>query len=117
MADRDLLYRYLRTPFMLEVSSVPTSTGSWVRRAEFVELPHCRAEATSIIEAIDAADKLRVRRLLELWRAGGVLQLPRGPLPERDVTPELDQLGLGHVFTHFTEHSLDCEADLCMGEN
>jgi hypothetical protein len=85
---------YLRVPYVLESRSIERADGTWARRADYIELPGCAAEAESIIDAIDAADILRVRLLLRMWRDGDSPPLPRMPLPGLNVSTELRRLGL-----------------------
>lgn len=88
------LAELLAVPYILETSSVLAAGGRWVRRAEFIELAGCVAESESIVEAIDAADRLRVRILLDLWVSGAALDPPRPPLGPYDLDAELERLGL-----------------------
>lgn len=92
--DGNQLDDYLRIPYVLESSSVEREDGTWVRRADYVELPGCSAEAASIIEAIDAADVQRIRLLLGMWRAGERPPTPRPVLAERDIAADVHRLGL-----------------------
>lgn len=84
----------LAVPYVLETSSVVDAHGRWVRRAEFVELSGCAAESSSIVEAIDAAERLRVRALLRMWVAGTAPPAPRPPIQGYDVVAEIDRMGL-----------------------
>jgi hypothetical protein len=69
----------LSVPYVLVLSSVDHS-GTWVRRAEYPELPGCAAESYSALGALLALDELRVRMLVEMRRRGERPPRPRPPI-------------------------------------
>ena len=87
------LSEYLRIPYLMEASSVELEDGLWVRRAEFPELPRCAAEAASIVDAIDAAEQLRVEILADMVRNNELPPTPREPLESIDGEEELRRYG------------------------
>lgn len=85
---------YLRIPYILEASSFQTADGDWMRRAEYIELPGCVAESTSIVDAIGQVEEKKARVLAEMVRAGKEPPMPRPPLERIDPTDDLLRLGL-----------------------
>jgi phenylpropionate dioxygenase-like ring-hydroxylating dioxygenase large terminal subunit len=71
--------RQVRDPFAAWGESVERH-GEWLRRAEHPELPGCVAEAPSVVEALEALERERLRVLRRLWAGGGVIPVPRPPL-------------------------------------
>jgi hypothetical protein len=71
---------HLRVPYTMIIASVRRPDGSWVRRAEYLELPGCVAEADSPLAAIDQLDALRVRTILSRLARGEPVPTPRPPL-------------------------------------
>ena len=62
------------------IASVRRTDGTWVRRAEYPELPGCVAEADSPLDAIDQLDALRVQSILGRLARGEPVPTPRPPL-------------------------------------
>jgi hypothetical protein len=74
----DLAY-YEAVPYLLVVESVERG-GEWVRRAEHPELPGCRVEAPSAVEAMEMLEQARRRLLRQLWERGAPIPVPRPAL-------------------------------------
>jgi hypothetical protein len=74
----DLAY-YEAVPYLLVVESIERA-GEWLRRAEHPELPGCRVEAPSAVEAIEKLEQARLRLLRQLWDLGAPIPVPRPPL-------------------------------------
>ena len=77
-AERDLAY-YEAVPYVLVMESVERG-GTWLRRAEYPELPGCAAEAASALEAIEKLEAARLALLRQLWDRGAPIPVPRPPL-------------------------------------
>lgn len=71
---------YLRVPFVLIVESVAKPGGEWLRRASYPELPGAVAEAGTAVDAMDLADDLRIRIILDRLDRGLPVPVPRPPL-------------------------------------
>jgi hypothetical protein len=71
---------HLRVPYVLVVESVAGADGDWRRRASYPELPGAVGEAESAVDAMDAADRRRVRIILDRLDAGIPVPVPRQPL-------------------------------------
>lgn len=71
---------HLRVPYVLVVESIEKPGGDWLRRASYPELGGAHAEADSVIEAIEAADDLRVEIILDRLSRGLPVPVPRPPL-------------------------------------
>ena len=78
---RDLAY-YEAVPYLLVVESVERA-GEWLRCAEHPELPGCRVEAPSAVEAIEKLEGERRRLIRALWDRGAPIPAPRPPLRGR----------------------------------
>ena len=76
--DPDLAY-YEAVPYLLVVESIERA-GEWLRCAEHPELPDCRVEAPSAIEAIEKLEQVRRSVLRQLWDRGAPIPVPRPPL-------------------------------------
>lgn len=74
------LEEYLAVPYILAVESVRKPDGSWVRRAEFPELPGCAVEAESAVEAVEQLEAEKVRYIAERLKRGEPVPVPRPPL-------------------------------------
>ena len=74
----DLAY-YEAVPYLLVVESIERA-GEWLRRAEHPELPGCRVEAPSAVEAIEKLEQARLSLLRQLWDRGAPIPVPRPPL-------------------------------------
>ncbi|MFI6347570.1 hypothetical protein [Streptomyces sp. NPDC050560] len=72
----------LAVPHVAVFSSVVDDSGTWVRRAEYPEIPGCVVEAPSAVEAADLLEELRVRLIVAGCRDGGP-----GPLVDRPALP------------------------------
>jgi predicted RNase H-like HicB family nuclease len=79
--DAPDLMEDLAIPFFVEMWSEERD-GDWVRHASFPELPGCSAQATTALAALDSADELRVRMIIEMHRRGERAPRPRPPLTE-----------------------------------
>jgi predicted RNase H-like HicB family nuclease len=77
-AERDLAY-YEAVPYVLVMESVERG-GTWLRRAEYPELPGCAAEAATAVEAIEVLETTRLALLRGLWDRGAPIPVPRPPL-------------------------------------
>lgn len=71
---------HLAVPYVLEVWSERQPDGEWIRNAEFPELPGCRAEAFSVVEAVEQAERQREDYILEHLALGKEIPVPRPPL-------------------------------------
>lgn len=78
---------HLRVPYTMIIASVRRPDGTWVRRAEYPELPGCVAEADSPLDAIDQLDALRVQTILDRLSRGEPIPTPRPPLGRLSDTP------------------------------
>jgi hypothetical protein len=76
---RSSLLEDLAIPYTLIMSSVEEN-GSWLRRAEYPELPGCVAESYSAVDAIELIDALRVRMIVDMRERGEEPPRPRPPL-------------------------------------
>jgi hypothetical protein len=74
----DLAY-YEAVPYLLVVESIERA-GEWFRCAEHPELPGCRVEALSAVEAIEKLEQVRRSLLRQLWDRGAPIPVPRPPL-------------------------------------
>jgi predicted RNase H-like HicB family nuclease len=77
-ADRDLAY-YEAVPYVLVMESVERG-GTWLRRAEYPELPGCAVEAASALEAFEKLEAARLALLRQLWDLRSTIPVPRPPL-------------------------------------
>lgn len=71
---------HLAVPYVLEVWSERQPDGEWIRNAAFPELPGCRAEAFSVVEAVEQAEHRREQYILERLARGQDVPVPRPPL-------------------------------------
>ena len=84
---------HLRVPYTMIIASVRRQDGSWIRRAEYPELPDCVAEADSPLDAIDQLDALRVQTILGRLARGEDVPVPRAPLRRHNDVPPLPRTG------------------------
>ena len=80
-AVADLAY-YEAVPYLLVIESVQRG-NEWLRRAEHPELPGCRVEAPSAVEAMERLEQARLSLLRQLWDRGAPIPVPRPPLARR----------------------------------
>ena len=71
---------YLRVPYVLMLWSTRWPSGTWVRHAEYPELPGCVVEHESTTEVLRLLDEQRVRFLQGAFASGEKIPLPRPPL-------------------------------------
>lgn len=71
---------HLRVPYIVELWAVPGPDGSWLRHAEFPELPGCVVEAPTTVEALDRLEEQRVLAILDRLARGEPVPVPRPPL-------------------------------------
>jgi hypothetical protein len=88
------LIDYLKVPYRLEAESVEAEPGVWIARVAYPELPGCEIEAGTIEAAIEQVELLRVRRIVELLRAGTPPPLPRPPLSTSQPLWLIEKFGL-----------------------
>ncbi len=69
----------LAVPYVLVMSAVEAA-GTWLRRAEYPELPGCVVESTNALQALHDVDELRIRMILEMRKRGERPPRPRPPL-------------------------------------
>jgi hypothetical protein len=81
----------LSVPYTLMMSAVERD-GTWLRRAEYRELPGCVVEALTALEAVHRVDVLRVRLIVEMRRRGEAAPRPRPPLDSPLALYNLDEL-------------------------
>lgn len=74
------LVDYMAIPYIAVVYSVEKPDGTWVRRAEYPELPSCAAEAEDVLTAIDRLEEQRIEYLSEAFHRGEEIPVPRPPL-------------------------------------
>ena len=86
---------HLRVPCTMIIASVRRPDGTWVRRAEYPELPGCVAEADSPLDAIDQLDALRVQTILDRLSRREPVPTARPPLRRLSDTPSPSGRGLG----------------------
>ena len=83
---------YLAIPYILVMESVEKPDGTWIRRAEYPELPGCVAEALSPLDALDKLEEARVRYILEKLRSEEPVPVPRPPLRSRVPSAQQERL-------------------------
>lgn len=71
---------YLRIPYLLEMWSVQSSSGEWLRHAEFPELPGCVVETSNATEAMEKVEEARVEYILTRMARQEPVPVPRPPL-------------------------------------
>lgn len=71
---------YLRIPYVLMVWSTRGPDGTWVRHAEYPELPGCVVEHESTTEVLRLLDEQRVAYLHRALANGERIPVPRPPL-------------------------------------
>lgn len=74
------LSELLAVPFTMVVHSVEHEDGSWRRRAEYPELPGVFAEARTVVEAMEEAERAKVRYLFAAHARGQDVPASRPPL-------------------------------------
>lgn len=75
---------YLAVPYILVVEAFEATDGQWVRRASYPELPGCVAEAFWMEEAVEEAEEMRVRYIVERVERREPVPVPRLPLRSID---------------------------------
>ena len=85
------LEEYLSIPYRLVAYSAPREDGVWRRYAEYPELG-CVSEADTPTEAMDQLEKQRVRFIIEHFRTGEPIPVPRSPLRSLASVVELERL-------------------------
>lgn len=88
------LRELLCIPYRVEASTTETSSGQWVRRATYPELPGCTAEAPTIEEALNQLERRRVEIIIATVQGGGVPPVPRPPLGGIDPAGVAAALGV-----------------------
>lgn len=88
---------FLSVPYLLQSTAIEDDAGRWLRQVTYPELPRCSAAAPTLLAALDELDRLRVRSIVDLLRAGRRPPVPRAPLRDRSLRDELDRLGLGEL--------------------
>lgn len=73
------LYENLAIPYVFVMSAVEHD-GTWVRRAEYPELPNCFVEALTAMSALEQLEQLRIRMIVEMHNRGELPPRPRPPL-------------------------------------
>lgn len=71
---------YMAVPYIAVFYSVERPDGTWVRRAEYPELPDCYAEAGDVLLAMDELEEKRIKYLSEAFQRGEEIPVPRPPL-------------------------------------
>ena len=71
---------YLYIPYLLMVWSARGPDGSWIRHAEYPELPGCVVEDENTVEALRKLDEMRVEYVLSRLAKGESVPVPRPPL-------------------------------------
>jgi predicted RNase H-like HicB family nuclease len=84
---------HLAVPYILVMESFEAPDGTWLRRAEYPELPGCVGIGSGPLEALDKLEQARVRYILEHIERGEPIPVPRPPLPERVQAVSLERLG------------------------
>jgi len=74
------LAEYMAIPYIAVIYSIETPEGTWVRRAEYPELPGCVAEASNVLDAMDQLEELRIRLVAQAYHRGEEIPVPRPPL-------------------------------------
>jgi hypothetical protein len=85
---------YLAVPYMLEAETVETTSGAWLTRVSYLDLPGCRAEAPVVEEALQRLERLRIETIVAMVRAGKTPPVPRPPLRDCDPVWAAQQAGL-----------------------
>lgn len=90
---RDLLC----IPYRIEASTTEGTSGEWLRRAAYPELPDCMAEAPTIEEAVRRLERRRMEIIVATVRAGRLPPVPRPPLRGCDPAILAGELGLASL--------------------
>lgn len=80
---------HLAVPYLLTMMPVLGPDGHWICQVEYPELPGCRGEAFSPIEALDRLENARVELILYRLARGEAVPTPRPPLAY--LIPEAEQ--------------------------
>ena len=86
------LEEYLAIPYQLEAYSAIGDDGVWHRYAAYPEID-CVIEADTTIDAIEKLEQERVRTLIERFRRGDHIPVPRPPLRSLAGALDLERLG------------------------
>jgi hypothetical protein len=98
---------YFRAPFVIRATSVRREDGEWIRRVECPELPGCAVESHSILEAVDAIERLRIEVILKMLSSGTPPVVSRHLRNQGVVRAELRRINM----LDSLEKILDWEAD------
>lgn len=85
------LEEYLAVPYVLDVRAVCGPDGEWVCQVEYEELPGCKAQARSPLDALDELERQREEHIRTHFRRGLPIPVPRPPLTrsqEASTAPE-----------------------------
>jgi hypothetical protein len=100
MTLRDLL----SIPFVLGMESVEKDHSSWLRRAEYPEIPDCYLEAEwtakPVVSLLDELEQLKLKCIFGMLHRGESILVPREPLKSARPEFQLKQYG----FPQYIEH-------------
>src|SRR6266487_4742435 len=85
------LEEYLSIPYRLVAYSAPRDDGVWRRYAEYPEIG-CITDADTPTEAMEQLEELRVRFIIDSFRKGEPIPVPRPPLRSLASILDLERL-------------------------
>jgi len=71
---------YFAIPYVAVFYSSTGADGQWIRTVEYPELPGCLGTGASAVEALDNAEAARVEYIVNAYRNGEQIPVPRPPL-------------------------------------
>jgi hypothetical protein len=83
---------YLAVPYRLVAYSAPGPDGTWKRYAEYPEIG-LLSEAETPTEAMEQLEEQRVRYIIDHFRSGDPIPVPRPPLRSLASVLDLERLG------------------------
>ena len=84
----------LSIPYLLEAEAVETTSGEWLVRLAYPELPGCAAEGVVVEDVLKDLERRRIEMIVELVEAGKQPPVPRQPLGTSDPLWTARDLGL-----------------------
>jgi predicted RNase H-like HicB family nuclease len=88
------LRELLSVPYLLEAEAVETSTGNWLVRLAYPELPGCVAEGSVVEDVLKQLEQRRIEIIVGLVEQGKQPPVPRKPLATSDPLWTVRDLGL-----------------------
>jgi hypothetical protein len=102
---------YLAVPYMLEAETVETTSGAWLTRVCYLDLPGCRAEAPVVEEALQRLERLRIETIVAMVGAGKTPPVPRPPLRDCDPVWVAQQAGVPADIVALIAHDAPAATD------